>query len=121
MRKWMTISLISLYFLGLLRPVAPYIEFELNKGYIQEFLCIKKEQPITVCGGKCYLTKQLKEAAEDQKSMPTQLINLEDYPIGFVSIFDTTDLSGDRITHYFQYTIKKTGLFHFDIFHPPLT
>jgi len=120
MRKWLTIFFIGLYFIGLLRPLAPYIEFELNKGYIQEFLCIKKEQPITVCGGKCYLAKQLKEAAGDSNESPKQLVNLEEYPIGFVSILNTQDLQGEGVLHNTKYGHKTVGLVHFDIFHPPI-
>lgn len=36
--------------------------YELNKDIIARVLCINKAEPENTCQGKCYLTKQLKQA-----------------------------------------------------------
>ncbi|UII25468.1 hypothetical protein LVD15_19485 [Fulvivirga maritima] len=112
-----------MYFVGLLEPIAPYIEFEINKGYIQEVLCINKNEPITVCGGKCYLSKQLKKVAEKSKQ-PTSgsfKINLNTYPIGFVQIlnfeFKAFTSSQDAQCLYIEnYSFQP----QYQVFHPPM-
>ena len=44
-----------------------YLDFSVRRDYIAEVLCINRDEPITVCGGSCYLTEQLKLAAEQQE------------------------------------------------------
>ncbi len=44
-----------------------FLDFNLRQDYIQEYLCINREEPITVCGGHCYLDAQLKKQSSDQK------------------------------------------------------
>ena len=80
------IFLIGIYVIGMLRPIAPFIEYELNKGYISEFLCINKDKPqnITTCYGKCYLTNKVKEAQQNDTSETPRSINIQEYPLGFV-------------------------------------
>ena len=48
-----------------------YLDFSLRREYIAEVLCINKEELITVCGGKCYLTDQLEQANEQQEKETT--------------------------------------------------
>ncbi len=45
-----------------------YLDFELRRDYIAEVLCINRDEPITVCGGKCYLDLRLEKATEHQES-----------------------------------------------------
>lgn len=69
----------------MLRPIQPYVEYMLNQDYIAEFLCINKDKPKLACKGKCHLAKQLEKQQEnDSKSLR---ISLENYPIGFVTIY----------------------------------
>ncbi len=44
-----------------------YLDFELRKEYIAKVLCIERDKPITVCGGSCYITKQLEKVSEQQE------------------------------------------------------
>lgn len=44
-----------------------YLDFSVRKDYIAEVLCINRDEPMTVCGGTCYLTEQLKLAADQQE------------------------------------------------------
>ncbi len=108
----------------MLRPIAPYIEYELNKGYISEFLCINKEktESITVCYGKCYLTKKLKEAQTQDSNKPVSSINIQEYPIGFVEVmhlgFLEITLDAEHFSEYFSlYTYQYVK----GIDHPPIS
>lgn len=55
-----------------------YVDFELRKEYIAKVLCIEKDRPMTVCGGRCYLTAQLEKAAsQDQDAkVPTRHVEV---------------------------------------------
>ncbi|WP_338394913.1 hypothetical protein [Fulvitalea axinellae] len=68
----------------MLRPLAPYIEFELRKDYIREFLCINKEKPITICGGQCYLGKQIERQSESETAEASLSLNIKDYPLALL-------------------------------------
>lgn len=43
-----------------------YLDFNLRRDYIADFLCINKDEPIIVCNGQCYLDNQLKKAQNQQ-------------------------------------------------------
>ncbi|HAS42341.1 MAG TPA: hypothetical protein DCS93_17825 [Microscillaceae bacterium] len=85
MRKSIGIFFLALYFLALLRPVAPWIEYYANKGYIQQFLCINQDKPKMACAGKCHLQKRITETNDtDDENLPSR-INLEDYPLSVLA------------------------------------
>ena len=103
----------------MLRPVAPFIEFGLNKDYIAEFLCINKDKPEMACGGKCHLMKQLEE---QNKELPKGLrISFEEYPIGFVKVYQKSSTSDFtlELKSLFTYQQNYSYLFSFKVFHPP--
>ncbi len=87
LRTWNILGwiFVVLYTLSMLRPVMPYVEYELNKDYIKEFLCVNRDKPRLKCDGKCHLTQELKKAQSDvtDSQEPTELptINLKDYPV----------------------------------------
>lgn len=45
-----------------------YASFQLNKEYIASVLCVNKAKPQLQCKGKCYLTKKIKQAEQEEKS-----------------------------------------------------
>jgi hypothetical protein len=48
------------------------VDFNLNRDYIAATLCINKEQPITVCGGTCYLSEELEQTeSPSEKQLPS--------------------------------------------------
>ena len=51
-----------MYLLAWAIPYMPFIEYQLNKKYIAEVLCVNKDKPEMHCNGKCHLKKQLKKA-----------------------------------------------------------
>ncbi|MEM7107821.1 MAG: hypothetical protein AAF519_06320 [Bacteroidota bacterium] len=121
MKRLLPICFVILYGFGLLRPVAPIIEFELNKGYIQDFLCINRDKPLTVCGGQCYLAEQMKKANDfDSGAATVPSINLADYPIGFVSLYTLKmQRSGTKIMRVGMYSLTYSFQFVQAQFRPP--
>ena len=102
---------IFLYMIAMLRPVQPYVEYILNQDYIAEFLCINKDKPELQCNGKCHL---IKASEKQQKNEPKGLrVLLENYPIGFVIIYQIQALNSfatlKRLT-----SIPYKKLYHFD-------
>ena len=111
--------MVGCYLIGMLRPVAPLIEFELNKGYIQDVLCINKDKPITVCGGSCYLSNRMEQEAANAKASPQ--VNMQDYPVAIIDLVAITLQPGyKRLVQWQPFTVKAPASFHTDIFHPPL-
>jgi hypothetical protein len=45
----------------------PYMEYMINKGYIEKHLCVQKDVPDNSCHGKCYLHKQIQKSQEEGK------------------------------------------------------
>lgn len=78
MRLVATLVLLGAYMAVLLRPVGPYLEYAINKGYIAAYLCENKESPELKCEGKCYLRKQI------QKENQTPDQNSENMPVSGV-------------------------------------
>jgi hypothetical protein len=48
------------------------IDYQANKEYIMEFLCINRDKPELGCEGKCHLSKQLKAQDEADKQTNKQ-------------------------------------------------
>jgi len=98
-----------------------YLDFELRRDYIAEVLCIKKEEPITVCGGHCFLAKQLNKAKdqqqEEKQSSRTEQISFFNEHIIMVDCSRSYDSRKDDHT-----LVNDSGnlkSFVTDIFHPP--
>ena len=71
-----------MYLVAWVRPVMPFIEYEINKKYIAEVLCENMTKPEMKCNGKCHLKKQLKIAndePEEQSSPVPTFSKTEDY------------------------------------------
>jgi hypothetical protein len=66
----MVIAVLSPAFLQL--GVVAY--FQVNKNYIQQQLCINKNNPKSNCNGHCYLTKQLKKAEEGERKQSSRIV-----------------------------------------------
>lgn len=46
------------------------INFQVNKEYIAENLCEKKDEPESCCEGSCHLTKELVKIEESEQNAP---------------------------------------------------
>lgn len=98
-----------------------YLDFEVRKEYIQKVLCIKKDKPITVCGGSCYLAKRLSQTENTQdKNEPST-------PQGFTFFSNIVRNISLNKQNILIKTITQTlvdepfpgTLLIFDIYHPP--
>jgi len=102
------------------RPIGPLLEYIVYEDYIAEFLCVNKDNTELNCKGKCYLMKRLSEQ-EEQKKQNLPKIVLEEYPIGFVILYN---ILGPKINLESSLGIKKYSnlyyfLFSYSNFHPP--
>ncbi|PIQ49311.1 MAG: hypothetical protein COW03_05805 [Cytophagales bacterium CG12_big_fil_rev_8_21_14_0_65_40_12] len=105
--------------------IAPlvYLDFELRRDYIAEVLCINKDKPITVCGGECFLNKQLKlfeGDAQDQKAPVQEELRIAFFFQEFkqITLFNRNYL----LLNGWDASLNQDKLlvgFNFDIFHPP--
>lgn len=66
MKQLLAISFLCIYFLALLNPISPFINYSLNKTEIIDKYCENKDQPILACEGKCHLKKQIEKKSKEQ-------------------------------------------------------
>mgnify|MGYP001487896744 CR=1 FL=1 len=95
--------------------------FYANRAYITKQLCVNKAKPELKCGGKCYLSKKLKEAEEQQNEQSSQQLKVwvEPAPAMIESVYfhlNTPDIS-------YTYRGFKPNYYSFrlsqPVFHPP--
>ena len=110
MHRWIATYFAYLYILAMLKPVQPYVEYILNQDYIAEFLCINKNKPQLQCNGKCHLVKEIEKQQENNPLKPLS-ISLENYPIGFVNIYNIKILN--NITGYKKLKTIPYRVFYF--------
>ncbi|MDO5970121.1 hypothetical protein Q4Q35_09905 [Flavivirga aquimarina] len=114
MHKLIATFFVFLYMIAMLKPIQPYIEYALNQDYIAEFLCINKEKPEFQCNGKCHLVKEI-EKQQENEPLSSLRISLENYPIGFVTIYSIEKKSEDFvISNSSQFSYIQ--LYHFNYF-----
>ena len=94
--------------------------FQLNRKFIAEFLCINKEQPITMCEGQCFLKKNLQQADDVAQSPAPTGKEKVDFPTFIVTdnyyTFVQLSGSGPMNTIY----IDASSSEHLSApFHPP--
>jgi len=103
----------------MLRPVAPFVEYVINYDYIAKVLCINKDKPELSCNGKCQLMKKL--AQQEQDDYNSLEINMEEYPIGFVSVLQLNNSFITTLQKVNNYAFaKEYSYLHLkSVFHPP--
>lgn len=67
MKNIFVISLLAIMLLQVFSKVLVVVDYQANKEFIMEFLCINRDKPELECEGKCQLTKKLKEQQESDK------------------------------------------------------
>ena len=115
------LSLIVILFY-LLRPSLPYIDYIINKEYIEKNLCVEKNNPENDCHGKCYLHEQLTKQNDppdadlnnDKKTIPDNKI--DDHLKGFLTL--PGHLENEIILLYRYYSHDLVSFIP-DIFVPP--
>ena len=120
--KWI---FVSLYFLSMLKPVIPFVEYELNKEYISEFLCINRDKPRLQCDGKCHLAQELREVNEQtntEQNSKLPSLDMKEYPVSVLDnnedIFATEYIQTALV--YVAPEIGKTKCYSSSILRPPI-
>lgn len=109
----------------MVRPILPFIEYEINKQYITEFLCINRDKPRLQCDGKCHLAEELREATgnnsnEENPTIPS--FDTREYPVSLINK-DEFEFSNPNIelnNTYYDITVVKTRDFHSTLLRPPI-
>lgn len=68
MKQTLAISFLLIYFLALLNPISPFINYSLNKAEIIKKFCENIDKPVLACEGKCHLNKQIEKKSKEQEN-----------------------------------------------------
>ncbi|WP_109830444.1 hypothetical protein [Reichenbachiella versicolor] len=106
---------------GTLSAPFAYIDYEMRKDYIAEYLCVNKSKPMLNCNGKCFLAKKLKKASkEQQRDQKNNLKETFSFYNELLSEIVFVTIPIDNIIPNLNIYLKfVTKLFGHDIFHPP--
>lgn len=123
-RKTISIILVLNILIGILWQPLVYVDFKLRQDYIAKVLCIKKDEPIAVCGGSCVLADRLKiiDPPINQESRPlrqNRLLEINFYlekPIVEIPQSHIVDLREDNTLHHALSICRGYPL---DVFNPP--
>jgi hypothetical protein len=66
--RYYSIINLAVAFFYILRPALPYLEYAINRDYIEKNLCVEKSNPENNCHGKCHLQALLNKQAEPPDS-----------------------------------------------------
>lgn len=96
-----------------------FIEYQLNKEFIQEVLCINKDKPDLDCQGYCYVSEKIKKQHQDTSTTTREFKQAQHY-------FEQIKLEIPKPKLEFIVRVQNPKdhqfldqLFSFDIFHPP--
>lgn len=114
-----TYSLIIITTFHPLWKVVIFLSFKYQQRYIIENLCENRERPELNCDGHCQLTKQLKEAEQQEKSQQIAE-DIAEYPL-FISEMGEICLPSPRGQSIDFNTCSLLFAYqhHKGIFHPP--
>ena len=118
-----TLADILLSLVILVQPLSKLMvvaEYQVNKNFIAEFLCVNKSKPQLHCEGKCQLSKKLKAVEEhDENHLPqgkTQADVLFFYQPAPTFSFKFPSVSA---TEYISFSSPDVTAPVFGFFHPP--
>ena len=96
------------------------LDYQINKDYIVQFLCINKSKPELNCQGHCYLQKQLKKA-EQPVNQSTEHILKSDLTHFVQPYFTCSFIQLAEVKIYYSGLLTRLTSKHLSpIFHPPL-
>jgi len=106
-----------------LKPLFPYIDFELNREYIIKTLCVERDKKVNTCQGQCHLNKQIEKNSsqeeEKQKEIPGRTYENETL---YLSLFSFEPPQSRTINcKLCVYFSNYSFLIHKRHFHPPET
>ena len=120
MKRLAPLAFTLLYLVAMVRPITPLIEFAVNQEQIAQFLCTNRDRPDLRCNGKCYLMQMLQEQKDEKEESPI-MMDLSEYPIGFVKIVEIAlkTVSATIPEQSFGIVNHYSYLYFFSEFHPP--
>ncbi len=120
LKKISAIILICIMMIQSLMVIVICLDYSLNKKFITDNFCVNKNKPQLHCNGKCYLSKNLKQAQEKDEN-----------GYGYSYSFSCFVFLKPEITasHFVFYLNKEkitphsqslhTSIYSNDVFHPP--
>jgi hypothetical protein len=128
LKRLVSISLIFILAAQSLFQLGLFTYFEINRDYIAQVLCINRnnynpEEPqITMCGGQCFLKKNLKlaENSPTDEKVPSSRLKIE-IPSFVLSdyVFSLDIAIPTRGSHSTPYLLAEVRAVLPSIFHPP--
>ncbi|NML21969.1 hypothetical protein HHL16_13855 [Pseudoflavitalea sp. G-6-1-2] len=96
------------------------LDYEVNKDYIANYLCVNKGNTVAYCYGKCHLTKELAKAAEAPVS--NEKNNARPATVDFVEHFEPFSFEAKQppVSDHNLFRDNRFTVFSLhSIFHPP--
>jgi hypothetical protein len=121
MKNFFVISLIAIMLLQTFSKVVVLVDFQANREYIMEFLCINRDKPELKCEGKCQLTKKLK-AQHDTDKQANERGQKQEVQVNLYcqNLFSLKPIIPETIVTYPSgYTFSYSSIAYHSIFHPP--
>lgn len=116
-RRLISLALGAVISLNLLAMPLSYLSLRLNQDYYATVLCENPEKPITVCGGICYVKKQL--SSSDHPS-PVSLASKIDISVYFELVEEWQPLVLPFVASaYAPYLVLFSSAYPAPPFHPP--
>ncbi len=100
------------------------VNFQANRNYIAEFLCVNKAKPELKCNGRCYLVKKMKLAESAEGQVPssgnqTQKHKLES-PLFYQPLFSAQAYLLNGVQDFCVFVpTRYIGGAPGSVFHPP--
>lgn len=123
MKRVASIVLLISFMLPNLTKVGIIIDFKINQDYIAEVLCINRGKQMSTCNGKCYLSKQLNKAEEQEEK---QVPNNKKERVELVYFHSKNSFDFIPFTDHYDCKLNAvcidklyTSSFVTNIFHPP--
>lgn len=104
-----------------IRPVLPLVNYAVNYEYIVKKLCENRNNPRSLCKGKCYVSKELAKTEKQSTAQPLKLSGLD--------VFLSNEILLYLALNSFRYPNNTVNSAYLDshvseysatIFHPPL-
>lgn len=120
MKKHLSIIFLLLFMLQSTNKLWIMVSFYAQRDFIIENLCENRFEPMTICGGVCFLDKQLVESEKEKQKLP----NINEKEVQFYC----SDLNSIAIKQIFtipifHHNIGNTSVANIGythaIFHPP--
>jgi len=84
-RTIISFGILFVYFLTCFKSIEPFIFYSLNYDFICKNFCENRAKPALKCNGKCFLKKELKKTAKEEKEK--KAVSMEFAQVQTVPVF----------------------------------